>query len=298
MSIEKVSAIIVTYNPEVSVLAELICMLNKQINNVVIVDNKSKNIDEIRSLKDVCLYTLIEESKNIGLAAAQNHGIRSVIDRSSHIVIFDQDSKITSDFVDNQLKCEKYLIDKGFCVSAVGPKFCDKNSGYQYPATVYKGPFIKNIPVEDEPVEATFIIASGSLIRTEVLKSVGLMLDDFFIDFVDVEWCLRANSKGLKCFINPHEVMEHSIGDMRVKIIGRMISLHSDFRKFYIYRNGLFMMRLPYVPIGYKCRVFIFNLIRTVLGLVLSDKKTATLRASVNGWLSGFGKFNKDSSTN
>ncbi|WP_421022154.1 glycosyltransferase family 2 protein, partial [Klebsiella michiganensis] len=250
----------------------------------------------IRSLKTHCSYTLLEESKNIGLAAAQNHGIRSVIDRCSHIVIFDQDSKITTEFIDNQLKCEKYLIDKGFRVSAVGPKFCDKNSGYQYPATVYKGPFIKNIPVKDEPVEATFIIASGSLIRTEVLKSVGLMLDDFFIDFVDVEWCLRANSRGLKCFINPNEIMEHSIGDMRVNVIGRMISLHSDFRKFYIYRNGLFMMRLSYVPVGYKCRVLIFNLIRTFLGLVLSDKKVDTLRASINGWLSGFGRFNKKSS--
>ncbi|HGO4357789.1 TPA: glycosyltransferase family 2 protein, partial [Klebsiella pneumoniae] len=69
-----------------------------------------------------------------------------------------------------------------------GPKFYDKDSGYEYPATVYKGPFIKKIPVVDEPVEATFVIASGSLMRTEVLKDVGLMLDDFFIDFVDVEW--------------------------------------------------------------------------------------------------------------
>ncbi|RZM39777.1 glycosyltransferase family 2 protein, partial [Klebsiella pneumoniae] len=80
--------------------------------------------------------------------------------------------------------------------------------------------------------------------------------------------------------------------DMRVRIFGRMISLHSDFRKFYIYRNGMFMIRLNYVPFGYKVRVLIFNMIRTFLGLCLSDAKKNTLKASTTGWLSGFKKFN------
>ncbi|HBW1978180.1 TPA: glycosyltransferase family 2 protein [Klebsiella quasipneumoniae] len=288
----KVSAIIVTFNPELDVLSELISSLNSQVENVVIVDNCSKNILQIKELKEKKRFVLIEEPTNIGLAAAQNHGIKEAVNNSTHIVIFDQDSSITSSFIENQLKCEKLLLDRGEKVSAVGPKFCDKISGYEYPATLYHGPFIKNTKVNAQPVEATFIIASGSLIRISVLKEVGLMLDDFFIDFVDVEWCLRANSKGYKCFINPFETMQHSIGDLRVRIFGRMISLHSDFRKFYIYRNGMFMIRLNYVPLGYKVRVLIFNMIRTLLGLCLSDAKKNTLKVSTTGWLSGFKKFN------
>ncbi|RZM38101.1 glycosyltransferase family 2 protein, partial [Klebsiella pneumoniae] len=35
----KVSAIIVTFNPELDVLSELISSLNSQVGNVVIVDN-------------------------------------------------------------------------------------------------------------------------------------------------------------------------------------------------------------------------------------------------------------------
>ncbi|HBU2637607.1 TPA: glycosyltransferase family 2 protein, partial [Klebsiella pneumoniae] len=240
-------------------------------------------------------FKFIKLDKNIGLASAQNIGIREAFNYSTHIVIFDQDSEITVDFVANQLKCESLLLSRGIKVSAVGPKFYDKDSGYEYPATVYKGPFIKKIPVVDEPVEATFVIASGSLMRTEVLKDVGLMLDDFFIDFVDVEWCLRASSKGYKCFINPYETMKHSIGDLRIDVFGRKISLHSDFRKFYIYRNGVYMTRLGYVPVGYKIRVFVFNLIRTCIGLVLSKQKSKTLKASIKGWINGMGRFNKKS---
>ncbi|MDH1758927.1 glycosyltransferase family 2 protein [Klebsiella michiganensis] len=288
-----VSAIIVTYDPDVNVLGDLIESLEKQIDTIIVVDNFSKNISSIESVEKK--FKLIKLERNIGLASAQNIGIREAYNSSSHIIIFDQDSEISNDFVSNQLKCESLLLSRGIKVSAVGPKFFDKDSGYEYPATIYKGPFIKKIPVIAEPVEATFVIASGSLMRTEVLKDVGLMLDDFFIDFVDVEWCLRASSKGYKCFINPFESMKHSIGDLRIDIFGRMISLHSDFRKFYIYRNGLYMTRLSYVPFWYKIRVFIFNLIRTGIGIILSKQKGKTIKASFNGWKNGFGRFNKTS---
>lgn len=293
-----ISAVIVTYNPDIPVLSCLIEELNKQVDNVIVVDNFSANIKEIEELVDHVHFNLIKENKNVGLATAQNNGIRTVIDKSSHVIIFDQDSKITECFVENQLKCENYLISNGVKVSAVGPTFYDRHSGYQYPVTKYKGVFIEHTEINDEPLEATFVIASGSLIRTSVLKDVGLMLDDFFIDFVDVEWCLRASSKGYKCYINPFEKMQHSIGDMRVTILGRMISLHSDFRKFYIYRNGLYMTRLPYVPVGYKIRVFVFNLIRTAIGLALSGKKSNTMKVSIKGWASGFGSFKKNSPVN
>ncbi|EPY4567327.1 TPA: glycosyltransferase family 2 protein [Klebsiella variicola subsp. variicola] len=293
MENKTVSAIIVTYNPDVDVLTTLIEGLEEQISNIIVVDNFSQNVSAIEKInKD---FKFIKLDKNIGLASAQNIGIREAFNYSTHIVIFDQDSEISVDFVANQLKCESLLLSKGIKVSAVGPKFYDKDSGYEYPATVYKGPFIKKIPVVDEPVEATFVIASGSLMRTEVLKDVGLMLDDFFIDFVDVEWCLRASSKGYKCFINPYETMKHSIGDLRIDVFGRKISLHSDFRKFYIYRNGVYMTRLGYVPAGYKIRVFVFNLIRTCIGLVLSKQKSKTIKASVKGWINGVGRFNKKS---
>lgn len=289
-----ISAIIVTYNPDITGLTRLIKQLNKQVDNVIVVDNCSINSNDIKEVSSD--FKFIENNNNIGLASAQNSGIRNAIDISSHIIIFDQDSEISGEFVRNQLRCESILLSKGIKVSAVGPKFYDKHSGYEYPATVYKGPFIKKVPVKDEPVEATFVIASGSLIRTCVLRDVGLMLDDFFIDFVDVEWCLRAGEKGYKCFINPFESMKHSIGDLRVNVLGRMISIHSDFRKFYIYRNGVYMSRLNYVPVGYKIRVFIFNIIRTFIGVSLSSKKIDTLKASIKGWISGFGLFRKISS--
>jgi rhamnosyltransferase len=58
------------------------------------------------------------------------------------------------------------------------------------------------------------------------------------------------------------------------------------------------MTRLPYVPVGYKIRVFVFNLIRTAIGLALSGKKSNTMKVSIKGWASGFGHFKKNSPVN
>lgn len=287
----EIAAIIVTYNPEINVLNDLVSMLTRQVSEIVIVDNNSKNKGDINYFDDNII--VIKEDTNIGLAKAQNIGISTVINSCTHVLIFDQDSSISENFVEKQLECEAELLKQNVKLSAVGPAFVDEDTKYEYPVTVYKGPFIKHVDIGDKPVKATFIIASGSLIRTIVLKDVGLMLNDFFIDFVDVEWCLRANSKGYSCFINPYVKMSHRIGELRIKIGGRMISMHSDFRKFYIYRNGMFMLRLPYVPLGYKIRVFIFNIIRSVLGVCISPDKKATLKATFNGWSKGLSSFQK-----
>nr|WP_287854990.1 glycosyltransferase family 2 protein [Klebsiella sp.] len=287
----EIAAIIVTYNPDVNVLENLVTALCQQVEKVIIVDNNSENHNEIVYFDNK--VSVIKEDMNIGLAKAQNIGIKKVIDVCSHVLIFDQDSAIDSNFVEKQLKCEAELLSQNIKLSAVGPTFIDEETKYEYPATVYKGPFIKHIDIKDSPVKATFVIASGSLIRTSVLKDVGLMLDDFFIDFVDVEWCIRANGKGYSCFINPYIKMSHCIGERRIKLFGRMISMHSDFRKFYIYRNGLYMIRLPYVPLGYKLRVFVFNIIRSMLGVLTSTDKKQSLKATIKGWACGFSKFRR-----
>jgi rhamnosyltransferase len=51
-----------------------------------------------------------------------------------------------------------------------------------YPATIYCGPFIKRVKVINTTVEATsFLIASGCLIRLEVLHDVGKCLMSYLL---------------------------------------------------------------------------------------------------------------------
>jgi len=288
---ESISAVLVTYNPEIDVLISSIKSILPQVDNLIIVDNNSSNAELVKNIESEKLITIFLDS-NVGLATAQNLGIRHAKKLGSDFsLLFDQDSVIGSNFVEKIYSDYVYLENKNVEVAAVGPFFYDRNTKYIYNPTNYVGPFISKVEFDNEPVSVTFVIASGSLIRMKVLEKIGLMRDDFFIDFIDIEWSLRAKNFGYSVFMSPNVTMEHNIGDKRIKLFNRLISLHSDFRKYYIYRNGLYMVKLPYVPFWYKVRLLVLNSIRSLLGIFLSEEKSKTLKVTMGGWKDGF--FNK-----
>lgn len=292
-----ISAIIVTYNPDISLLTVAVESILQQVDHVIIVDNDSSKLPSGLINKSDRLK-IIQLSSNQGLAKAQNIGIQEAKNNGSEfITLFDQDSIVSSGFISTLHSEYDFLVSKGINVGAIGPIFYDRDSQFKYAPTVYKGPFIKKVPFNSEPVEVTFVIASGSFISISVLEVVGLMREEFFIDFVDVEWSLRAKKIGYSIYMSPKASMEHNIGDDRIKILGRLISLHSDFRKFYIFRNGLYMMKLSYVPFWYKARVILFNGIRSVIGFVLSSNPYRSLKVILRGWIKGVkGKPHHDNS--
>lgn len=292
-----VSALIVTYNPDVDVLKKSIEQILIQVNFVIVVDNNSHNCDDVYH---ICSQNekihVIKNAKNMGLARAQNQAIKYVIKNtpSKYFIIFDQDSVIKSDFVINLKNCYESLILNHIKVAAVGPIFFDSISMEQYPVTRYVGPFIKRLSNKDKsiPIDATFIIASGCMISCEVISIIGMMKEEFFIDYIDVEWCLRAKSLGFSVFVEPKAEMVHSIGDKRLSIFGRSVSVHSPIRRYYLIRNSIFMLKLPYIPLGYKLREVAFNILRIGISIFLANDKANTIKFIYKGIFDGmFGRF-------
>lgn len=257
----KVVTIIVTYNPIISKLIEVLhAHICTDVTRIVIIDNASLNYSDIeQAVKSFGLTNieLVRLPENSGIAAAQNIGIRRAIEVGcSHVMLFDQDSLTSPETVNALLTDEAKLIAAGVRVGAIGPSFRDPRSGSLYPQIKIKGPMLKKLWLKSdtEPVEVSFIIASGSLIRIDVLKHVGTMNEEFFIDSVDVEWCLRAIAQGYRIFVSTKAIMSHTIGDHRERSLGREISIHSPLRRYYIARNSILLARLPWVPLGFKIR--------------------------------------------
>jgi len=293
----KVSGVLVTYNPEINILLQSLKSLSKQIYEIIIIDNNSHNIKNIQEILSFFTnITFLRLDENIGLAAAQNIALKKLTTEknSTHAILFDQDSIIEDDFMDNMIKDELELLKSGVKVGAIGPSFFDPTTHKKYPATIYTGPFIKRVKVNSDPVEATFIIASGCLIRLNVISDVGLMKETLFVDYIDVEWCLRAKSKDYSVYISPNALMAHTIGDKRRNLFGRSISVHSPLRRYYLIRNSLYMLRLPYVPLGYKIRELVFNFLRGGTSLLFNEEKIKTLKFIFVGVYDGIrGQFGK-----
>jgi rhamnosyltransferase len=299
--VNKIIAITVTYNPDLNEILQQLCAVPHEVC-FVLVDNNSSNCGDIEHMihngplaqKNICL---LKNTENIGLAAAQNQGICQAIQQeATHILFFDQDSIPDLGMVHALVKEEESLLALNIQVGAVGPLTYDPVSQLDCPVTKYRGPFISRYQLSEKEVTSTsFIIASGSLIRTKVLKDVGLFDERFFIDYIDIEWCYRAQARGYQVFVTAKAKMSHCIGEKRVNFLGRGISQHSGLRRYYLARNSFFVLKMAHFPIGYKLREIVFGIIRAVSFFILSDDKKMYCRyffkALHDGWMGRVGKI-------
>lgn len=273
------ATIIITYNPDIGKVNSLIqsIVLNKD-SCVIVVDNKSLNIKDFSNLFtiDNVVHTVFLED-NLGIAFAQNMGIKKAIELgASHILFFDQDSKISNNFVEDLISDYEKISVENTKIAAIGPRFIDENKGFYFPALRFnKYGLIDKISVEDikVPTEVSFLISSGTLVSVDSLKSIGFMKEEFFIDFVDTEWCFRALSMGYKIYMSEKAIMKHSIGDDTLKIFNFNIPVHSGFRRYYRIRNLFFMWKMPYIPKILVAKLMVTNFVIQILLFLLKDKK-------------------------
>ena len=249
MSAKEVAAIVVLYNPDMPLLDRLMRSVIGQVGKIFVVDNTSGQSAEFSSCFDQYQGNIsyLPLGENKGIAAAQNVGIRASMEAAySHVLLLDHDSALPPDMVKQLLDAEAELVNAGKKIAAVGPLFVDEKTGKFPRATRHDSVLIHRIMLDRNsktPVETDYLIASGSLIRCEVLVDIGMMRDELFIDWVDVEWGLRAKSNGYKCYIVPNATMTHSIGDTVGTFWGFKIRLHSDIRHYYMIRNAAYMIR-------------------------------------------------------
>ena len=291
----KVHALIVTFNPELNVLLAEIGLLAPQVEKIWMVDNASSQslvawVDGL-GLNDK--LHLVQLPANLGLGAAQNVGIQLALAAgASHVLILDQDSEPMPDMVNRLLAASDRLQSDGVCVAAVAPVYADCATG---PASGFVRigwlDFKKQSLLSGrDVVEADFVISSGSLVPLSVLDDIGPMDESLFIDHVDTEWCLRAQSKGYRLFGVPGARMVHTLGDRRTRIWfirWWTVPHYSPFRYYYILRNSLLLQRRPYVLMKWRFAEMIRCLRIVVYFGLFGRQRMACLRMMWRGIVDG-----------
>ena len=104
-----VTAVIVTYNPDLEILTNIFEVLDTQVDSVFVVDNCSSNQAQTGKLCIDVGYCPL--SANLGLGKAHNLGIEYARKRgSSHVLLLDQDSLPDPDMVDHLQDTAKSLV--------------------------------------------------------------------------------------------------------------------------------------------------------------------------------------------
>ncbi len=274
----RIGAVVVLYFPHLEELRRLLASLPREIARVYVIDNSPEGsrlgADELVTPMPVEYFAA---GRNLGIASAQNLGIAKAIeDGCSHVLLLDQDSFMHPEVVRQLLEGEEFLLKQGARVAAVGPCYLDRKTGASSPALRSRWFSIEKVKIDpgvEKPVATDYLIASGSLIRVSVLKEVGFMRDDLFIDWVDIEWAHRAKARGFQCFLVPHAHMEHSLGEDAFTLFGRNFHVHSEIRNYYYLRNALYLMRLASVDRKWKSAYMLKAPMYSILFIALAENK-------------------------
>ena len=252
-----VMAVVVTYRPDLDLLAQVLDSVCPQVDRVLVFDNASTD-PGLRQLLVQPRWPNLEaiySASNLGVAAAVNRAAAHARGNGyKQLLVLDQDSLLADDMVVHlQHALSAPGAGTGRPVAAVGPVFVDRRTGEVAPC-VRIGPLLnrKLAVAPGEQVECDFLISSGTLVPLSVLERVGGMDESLFIDNVDLEWSFRARHQGYRLLGVGNARMVHAIGDRvyPVTLFGRRLSfsLHGPVRLYYMTRNRLLLYVRPQTP--------------------------------------------------
>lgn len=232
-----ICGVIVTYHPDESFWERIKGLIAGQVNEIIIVDNNSgeEAIKRLRKLEECGNIRVRCNFENLGVAAALNVGLNEALRKGySWGLTLDQDTIPQLTMVETLIEI---LHETGADSTAViGSNYIDDNSGL--PKVSEEKAIRQNF------LEKKTVITSGSLMSLKIFEMIGPFKEEFFIDAVDHEYCLRARSKGYKIYLSTQVLMRHPIGHTKAHYLLGLSFLkvpvlhHASFRWYFITRNA------------------------------------------------------------
>ena len=217
----KLAIIIVNYNGADDTIQ---CVKSlKQINiynkiKIIIVDNNSNQLDKEKLLSLNLETEIIFSKSNQGFAIANNIGISKAIEEGiDNILLLNNDTIVTENSLNYMINTLESEVDIG----AVGCTVLydserdkiwfdgGKIDWYKYLST--HDNIGKKYKKSDEIIEVSFISGCCLMIKSEVIKKIGMLPIEYFMYFEDTDFCAQINDAGYKMLINRKAVIYHKV---------------------------------------------------------------------------------------
>lgn len=286
----KVAALVVSYFPD-DELPDRLDALMSQVDRLVIVDNGSdeatlRTLEGYAARNDVTVYA---NGANLGIAAALNRGLTILADEGFEWVLtMDQDSLLAPGAV---VDLAGQAADD---VALIGANRDDSGTDQRHRWLRSKRGFPGFERVTCDRIDGrgvTLVITSGTLTSIRAFKAVGPFREDFFIDFVDFEYCLRARRAGYRIAVSCGAVIRHHVGSKAAtQAVGVTLAPthHSALRRYYLFRNGVVTMREFARTQPHWLVYQLLAFVEVLVGIaVAEDDKAAKLKACALGAWAG-----------
>jgi len=247
-----VSIIIVTWNSS-SLIGECLDSIyshkGKLKFEILVVDNNSQDAtrDIIREFYPQVLF--IENKENLGYARANNQGIECSVGK--YVLLLNPDVSL----LDNALLDLFLYMEKHPEAGAIGPQLLNPDGTIQpscrefpgfltliydvlglsflFPKSKFFASWRMGYFDHDSSREVDQPMGSALMLRRRALKQIGLMDEEFFMFFNDVDLCYRLKKANWKIYFYPEARAYHLLGASTKRVKSRMIYLsHRGYYKF------------------------------------------------------------------
>ena len=269
-------ALIVSFNGAGD-LTKTVKALNGQVGKIVILDNGSdhETIREIAELENDLNILPVYFEENLGIGAALNYGIELAKKQNyKWIVTMDQDSIAGKNMISNMLAA----AEKNKKAAVICPYLAtDQRAESSMDVTVYSA------------------ITSGNLIPIRLFEQIGKYNEEYFIDSVDFEFCLRVRNAGFSIIKAAGATLTHKLGlALTFTVFGLQYryTMHAPLRRYYMYRNHIYLARRFMIsnPIFVVKKTF-FSIIAVIEIIAFDPARIANVKMILQGILdSSLGK--------
>lgn len=220
---------IVVYNTDYAVLRKLVdCLENEGLDILLyVIDNSPTEGLGERLRHDNIRY--IFSGRNIGYGAAHNIALRAALQESKYHLVLNPDIHFPKGTIERLLA----YLEENPTVGLVMPKILFPDGSNQFlckllprPIDLVMRSFLPGSKITkrinywyeirfdgcyDRIMDVPYLSGCFMLVRTDVLKDVGLFDERFFLYFEDTDLSRRIHSK-YKTVCYPYEVAYHSYG--------------------------------------------------------------------------------------
>ena len=249
--------------------------------DVVVVDNAStdNSLDVVRRASPEA--HLIENRTNAGYAAANNSGVRWLMERPrppDYVLILNPDLELSPGTV---LRLAQ-VMEEYSTVGGVSPVSVEEGL-FPPPApprvrSLWGRTLSAGFGGHSRLLETDRLMGGCMLVRLEAFRKAGLMDEDYFLYWEETDWCVRARRAGFRFLFLLDEFLPHHLGEPE-----------RPHRVYYLNRNQVLFARKnlawPWRPIFYLRR-FLFSTLREFFSYARRGRWDL-IRAGIRGWCRG-----------
>jgi GT2 family glycosyltransferase len=293
-TLPRVAIIILNWNNAADTLQCLASLehLTYPNHEIIVVDNGSTDdsVWRIRTVyPDICI---VETGANLGYAEGNNVGIRYALQRGcGDVCVLNNDVIVAPDFLAHLVAeaaadptigivgPKMYFFEPADMIFAAGSMISWK-TGTLIHRGIGRRESITGSLWSGAPEDVDFIVGCGVLFRRHMLESVGLFDSRYYLNYEDVDICVRAKHKGYRVRYTPRAVLYHKVS--------ASLGQASPRNTYYMVRNGMLFFS-TYLE-GYRrwkilARIFMRNVGHIAVWTIKPEyRRTASSKRAAAFW--------------